>query len=95
MHSFVRFILLHFATGFGIAALFVGALLLADPGGIGGLLLSAREGAWPALLLWLFTGLTFGAVQFGAALMLLEETPPRRPARGLQPVPARVPARRR
>lgn len=90
-----RFIALQAVIGFGIAALFVGALLLADPGGLGSLLLSQQEGAWPILLLWLFSGLTFTGVQFGVALMLLEDEPPPNRARALQPVPVPVRARRR
>jgi len=54
----LRTIVLHLATGFGIAAIFVAALLLADPGGIGRLLRAG--GAMPVGLLWLFTGATFG-----------------------------------
>ena len=75
----LRFLLLQAAIGFGLAALFVLALLLADPGGIGTLLLRAGGGAAPILLLWLFTGMTFGAAQFGAAVML---APHAEPARG-------------
>jgi hypothetical protein len=66
----LRFFALQVAIGFGIAALFLLALLLADPGGIGSLLRAPSAGVWPALLFWLFTGLTFGAVQFAAALGL-------------------------
>src|SRR3954471_19220049 len=66
----LRFFALQVAIGFGIAAVFLATLLLADPGGIGSLLRAPDAGAWPALLIWLFTGLTFGAVQFAAALGL-------------------------
>ncbi len=61
------------AIGFGIAALFLGVLLLADPGGIGTLLRAPSAGWLPMALLWLFAGLTFGAVQFAAALGLAAE----------------------
>ena len=65
----VRFMVLHGLVGFGLAAIFMGALLWADPGGVGRLIL--REGGLPAVaLLWFFTGLTFGSVQIGAAVML-------------------------
>jgi hypothetical protein len=65
----VRFMLLHGLVGFGLAALFVGAVLAADPGGVGTLI--RREGGVPVIaLLWFFTGLTFGSVQIGAAVML-------------------------
>jgi hypothetical protein len=72
----LRFFALQVAIGFGIAGLFLAALLLADPGGVGTLLRAPSAGVWPALLFWLFTGLTFGAVQFAAALGLAAEEKP-------------------
>jgi hypothetical protein len=98
--TLVRFVVRHAAIGFGIAAVFVGALLLADPGGAGSLLLTAADHWWPAVALWFFIGLTFGAVQIGAATMLLAEAG-QRPSRGirapasLEPVPVRIRARPR
>jgi hypothetical protein len=53
------------------------------------------------VVLWFFTGLTFGAVQIGAATMLLEHAEPPRPRggqgvpHGLVPVLLRVRSRRR
>jgi hypothetical protein len=76
MPSLVRFLLLQVAIGFGLAALLVAALLLADPGGIGSLLRASQFGPGPVLLLWLFTGGTFAAVQFGAAVALLHHAEP-------------------
>jgi hypothetical protein len=67
----VRFMMLHGAIGFGIAAVFVGGILLADPGGLGRLLAPrGPEGVLPLALLWFFSGLTFGSVQIGAAVMM-------------------------
>lgn len=85
----VRFLLCHGAMGFGLSAVFVAGLLLADPGDAGRLLLTAAGHWWPAVALWFFTGLTFGAVQIGAATMLLatRDDRPRRP-RGGSGVPA-------
>jgi hypothetical protein len=77
----VRFMALHAAIGFGIAAIFVVALLLADPGQAGTLLMTAAGHWWPAAVLWFFTGLTFASVQMGVAVMLLAE-PPAPPRRG-------------
>lgn len=96
----VRFMILHGLVGFGLAAVFVGAVLWADPGGVGALIL--RHGGLPVIaLLWFFTGLTFGSVQIGAAVMLQDG---RDDARGggrrmrapplAQPVPLRIPAAR-
>jgi hypothetical protein len=73
----VRFMILHGALGFILSALFVGAFLWADPAGIGSLMLRGPDAPWVVLLLWFFTGLTFGGVQIGNAVMLLaEEDPP-------------------
>ncbi|MCB4823856.1 hypothetical protein [Roseicella aerolata] len=97
----VRFLALHAAIGFGIATIFVTALLLADPGGVGALLHPARSGLLPVCLLWLFSGLTFGAAQFAIALGLASEAEPRggrgslsaSPWAALRPVRVPVPAR--
>jgi MFS family permease len=96
----VRFLVCHAAVGFALAAIFVGAILLLDPQDAGTLLMTAAGHWWPAVVLWFFTGLTFGAVQIGAATMLLEHAEPHRPHRaggapaGLVPVLLRVRRRR-
>lgn len=97
----VRFLIHHAAIGFGIAALFVGGLVLADPNGAGTVLLTAAGHWWPVAALWLFTGLTFAAVQMGAATALLcdDGAEPRggtrAPVASLVPIPLCVRARRR
>lgn len=90
----LRLLLLHVAIGFLAATAFVAALLWSDPGGIGELLTHPREGRWPLLLLWFFTGLTFASAQLGAAVMRMDGRgnpgPPRarrRAWRGLSPWP--------
>jgi hypothetical protein len=89
----VRFMVLHGLVGFGLAALFVAAVLWSDPGGVGRLIL--REGGLPVIgLLWFFIGLTFGSVQIGAAVMLQDgrgDAP--RGGRRQRAAPALVPAR--
>ncbi|MCO6416846.1 hypothetical protein JYK14_11840 [Siccirubricoccus sp. KC 17139] len=85
-----RFMLCHAAIGFGIATLFLAALLRADPGGVAGVLRQAGGHPWPLLLLWLFCGLTFGGLQIGAAIMLLAERPDGRGEGHLRPIPIRV-----
>lgn len=97
----VRFMILHGLIGFGLAAVFVAAILWADPGGVGTLIL--RHGGLPVIaLLWFFTGLTFGSVQIGTAVMLQDgrDDDPRGGRRMRlppMPLPARAtaPARRR
>ena len=78
----VRFLVRHGALGFGLAAVFVGALLAFDPQDAATLLLTAAGHWWPVVVLWFFTGLTFGAVQIGVATMLLARRDPPRPTRG-------------
>lgn len=91
----VRFMVLHGLVGFAVSALFVAAVLWSDPGGVGTLIL--KHGGAPVIaMLWFFTGLTFGSVQIGAAVMLRagEDEAPRGGRRPrLEPVP--VPARAR
>jgi hypothetical protein len=96
--AMLRSFLLHGGLGLLLSALLVGGLLLTDPGGAGGVLLAAEEW-WPALLLWLFAGMGFGAGLFATRLSQGESGRPRprggsgAPAMGL--VPARVRARPR
>lgn len=89
----VRFLLCHAVVGFGVAGVFVGAILVLDPQDARALLMTGAGQWWPAVALWVFAGFTFGAVQIGAATMLLDKAEPPRPrrARGapqdLVPVP--------
>ena len=94
----VRFLLSHGALGFGLSAIFMAGLLALDPQDARALLMTGAGHWWPAVVLWFFTGLTFGAVQIGVATMLLAERkarPPRpgggggRAPAGLVPVPVR------
>ena len=93
----VRFMVMHGVIGFGIAAIFVGAVLWSDPGGVGSLML--KHGGAPVIaLLWFFTGLTFGSVQIGTAVMLQDgrDDAPRSGRRQRPPavpLPARAAAR--
>ena len=95
----VRFLLCHAAVGFGLSAVFVAALLAYDPQDAASLLLTAAGHWWPVVVLWFFTGLTFGAVQIGVATMLLAEDDAPRPRGGtparLVPIPVRAVRRRR
>ncbi|WP_029004738.1 hypothetical protein [Azorhizobium doebereinerae] len=71
MPLLVRFLMRHAAIGFGIAILFVGALLALDAQGLRSLLVAAPDGWLAAGVLTFAMGLTFSSVQMGAAVMLL------------------------
>ena len=92
----VRFLILHGLVGFGLSALFVAAVLWADPGGVGQVIL--KHGGIPVIaLLWFFSGLTLGSVQIGTAVMLKEgqDDAPRggrRQRLSTIPIPVRVAA---
>ena len=65
------FLARHAAIGFAIATFFVAALIVADVGRLGTLVVGSDVGALALALLTFFTGLTFGSVQMGIAIMLL------------------------
>jgi tetrahydromethanopterin S-methyltransferase subunit E len=71
-----RLMLAHGLVGFGLATGFLIGLVWLDPGGVATLMLRAAEHPWPLALLWLFAGLTFGAVQIGIAIMQQGDAPP-------------------
>lgn len=71
----IRFLLLHAASGFGLAFLFTLGLIWTDPGGLGTLLQQAPDWPLPSVLLWFVLGLTFGSVQMGSAIMFLAAPP--------------------
>ena len=90
----VRFMIMHGLIGFGLSALFVAAVLWADPGGVGSLILK-HGGAPVVAMLWFFSGLTFGSVQIGTAVMLQDgrgDAPRGGHRQRLRPIPVRVAA---
>lgn len=76
MPILVRFMLKHALFGYGAALVFTGVLLWLDIGGLATLMLQSRVGLLAAGMLFFFTGLTFGSLQMGIAVMTL------RPERG-------------
>jgi hypothetical protein len=67
-HPLLALLIAHATIGFGLAALFVTAIVAFDVGGVGRLL--ATDAAWPfAIVLWFFTGLTFASAMMGSAIM--------------------------
>jgi len=66
----VMFLIRHALIGFGLAIAFVAALLFYDVGGLASLAKTSASGKLAVALLTFFTGLTFGSVQMGFAVML-------------------------
>lgn len=96
MPQLIRLMLTHGALGFGISAVFVAMLMGTDANGIATLLRSAETHPLPVLLLWFFCGLTFGSVQIGTAIMLLDtDDEPQGGTRIPLAIPVRARARRR
>jgi len=69
MPELIKIILRNAAIGFGIAAIFVTALLISDTGGVGTLVANSESGLLAVALLTFFTGLTFGSAQIGFVIM--------------------------
>lgn len=97
----VRLYLRQVGIGFGLSAVFVGALLYLDLAGLRSLMMSTQGGFIAGFLLFFFNGLVFAGVQFGITIMRMgapETRPPggkRLRVKGLdlsQPTPIRVSA---
>lgn len=100
MPQLIRLYIQSVAIGFGLSAAFAAALIGLDVMGIGHLILNSSVGWIAALMLVMFNGIIFAAVQFGIRIMLMAEDD-EAPRGGLRqhdvpvPVPAPVPVRRR
>ncbi len=89
MPHLIRFYIVNVAIGFALAAAFVAILIVQNVAGIGHLVLTSDMGVVAALMLWLFHGAVFAAVQFAIAVMGLAENDA---PRGGQLIPIRVEA---
>lgn len=96
MPRLIRLYIQQCLVGFGLSAVFVGALLWADVANLRHLITGSSVGVMAGGLLWLFNGLVFAGVQFGITVMRMAEddTPPSggRRVRALQPIRVTVPA---
>ncbi|MCC5969802.1 MAG: hypothetical protein JJU15_07625 [Pararhodobacter sp.] len=73
MPELVKLYIRQVLIGFGLAAVFVTALLWADVARLRSLIM-ATQGGWMALfLLFFFNGLVFAGVQFGISVMRMAE----------------------
>ena len=69
MPALIRLYLIQISIGFGVAAIFVGALVALDVGSLRHLLMGDPSGWFALVLLWVLNGLVFAGVQFGIAVM--------------------------
>ncbi|WP_425098891.1 hypothetical protein [Tropicibacter sp. S64] len=96
MPELIKLYIRQVIAGFGLSALFVGALLWLDVAGLWHLVTHSPGGMVAVVMLWVFNGIVFAGVQFGIAVMRMGEGEP--PAGGRrdvvrQAVPVAVPAR--
>ncbi|WP_116598724.1 hypothetical protein [Primorskyibacter marinus] len=99
MPALIRLYITQVAIGFGISAAFVAGLLWFDVAHLGYLVTHSDMGLLAVVMLWVFNGIVFAGVQFGIAIMRMQdddEGP--RGGRGLREyatVPVRVEPRKR
>lgn len=99
MPFLVRFLLRHAAIGIGVAAVFVSLLVAFDVAHLASLFAHSPDGLLALVVLTAALGITFGSVQMGFAVMMMDdedEPPTGRRGRQTRLVPkhARVPVRR-
>ena len=100
MPKLVRLYITNVAIGFGLSAVFLGALLGFDIAGLRHLILETQMGWLAGLMIFMFSGTIFAGVQFGIAVMSMAERDDT-PRGGLRqhvasvPVPVTAPARKR
>lgn len=73
MPELVRLYIRSVAVGFGVSAVFTGALVWWDVAGIGHLILGSDIGWLAAALMVVFNGIIFSAVQFAVRIMGMAE----------------------
>ena len=73
MPELVRLYIRSVAVGFGVSAVFTGALVWWDVAGIGHLILGSDIGWLAAALMVVFNGIVFSAVQFALRIMGMAE----------------------
>ena len=94
MPKLIRLYIQQCCLGFLIAAAFVGVLFWYNVGNLWYLVTHTEAGMLAAILFWLFNGIVFSGVQFGIAVMRLQDTDHDSGPRGGIRVPVRVTARR-
>jgi len=101
MPKLIRLYIKNVLIGFGIAAIFVAALIGFNVGNLRHLMLSSPAGYMAIVMMWFANGIVFAGVQFGLAVMALREkddTPrggTRAPVTRMQPAYAKAQAKKR
>jgi TRAP-type C4-dicarboxylate transport system permease small subunit len=75
MPKLIRLYIKHVIIGFGISALFLGAMIWLDVANLRHLLLQTPSGWLAAFMIFMFQGSIFAGVQFGIAVMGMAEKP--------------------
>ncbi|PID37249.1 MAG: hypothetical protein CR993_01275 [Rhodobacterales bacterium] len=93
MPKLVRLYITQVFVGFGLSALFVGALLWLNIGDLWRLISNSDIGWIAVVMLWVFHGIVFAGVQFAITIMRMGEdkTPPNKGKK--VPVATNIPAR--
>lgn len=73
MPKLIRLYIINVITGFGLAALMVGAILWLDVAHLRHLVTTSDQGLLAFFLLWFFHGIVFAGVQFAIAIMNMAE----------------------
>ena len=76
MPQLIRLYIVCVATGFGISALFLAAMLWQDVAGLQRLILGSDSGFVAALMLFVLQGVLFGGVQFAITIMSMGQDDP-------------------
>lgn len=92
MPKLIKLYIVNVAYGFGLSALFLGALLWFDVAGIRGLIFGSDIGYIAAAMMFVMNGVVFAGVQFGIAVMRMAEDP-EGPSRGTPAVDLSRPIR--
>ena len=96
MPKLIKLYIKHVAIGFGISAVFLGAMIALDVANLRHLLLSTPSGWLAGLMIFMFQGSIFAGVQFGIAVMGMAgkgEGPrggTRAPVATRRPIPVRI-----
>lgn len=93
MPKLVSLYIRNVAIGFALAAVFTSLLLWLDVANLRHLIFNVAEGPIALFILFMFNGIVFSGVQFGIAIMRLENNEPRggKPLRqSVKPIPLSI-----